>query len=82
MATRTLHTLLNGSPTMSRLLSVTFHQEDSRWLPPSLATPPPSRSCSRGSPSSSLLCLEGKLSSIGTLVRAWTRWSSPRQSPT
>jgi len=31
-------------------------------------TPPPSRRCSRGCQSSSLLCLEGRLSCIGTLV--------------
>ena len=56
--TRTLHTLLSGSPTMSRLLSVTFHPEVSRWLPPSLVTPLPSRSSLREFLSSSLLCSE------------------------
>merc|ERR1712130_784661 len=69
-------------PPMSRLLSVTSHQEVSKWLPLSLVTPPPSRSSSRESLSSSLLCSEERLSFIGTQARAWTRWSSPRLSPT
>merc|ERR1712008_128525 len=54
----------------------------SRWPPPSWATPPLSRKSSRESPSSSLPCSGGRPSSIGTLARAWTRWSSPRPSPT
>ena len=45
-------------------------------------TPPPSRRSSRESLSSSLPCSGGRLSSTGTPGRAWTRWSSPRPSPT
>merc|ERR1712029_712240 len=45
--TRTLHTSSSGSPIMSRLLSVTFHQEALRWPPPSLVTPQPSKSFKR-----------------------------------
>merc|ERR1712038_1385799 len=80
--TRTAPTSWSGSPTTSRPLSATSRPEVSRWPPPSSATPPPSRSSSRESPSSSLPCSGGKLSCIGTPARAWTRWSSPRPSPT
>merc|ERR1711906_46572 len=55
---------------------------DSRWQLLSLVTPPPSRRCSRESESSSPACSEERPSSIGTLERVWTRWSSPRLSPT
>ena len=40
------------------------------------------RSFSRESPSSSPRCSGARLSSTGTLGRAWTRWSSLRRSPT
>merc|ERR1712038_482571 len=79
---RTLPTLLNGSPTMSRLLSATFLPEVSRWLPPSSVTQLPSRSFSRESQNSSQPCSEERLSSIGTLARVWMRWSSLRLNPT
>merc|ERR1711988_497515 len=80
--TRTPLTSLNGSPTTSNPLSAISHQRDSRWLSPSLETPPPSRKCSRELVSNSLLCSEERPSSIGTLVRVWMRWSSLRLSPT
>merc|ERR550517_1096487 len=54
----------------------------SRWPPPSWATPPLSRTSSRGSQNSSLPCSGGRPSSTGTLARVWTRWSSPKLSPT
>merc|ERR1712007_211682 len=57
-------------------------QRDSRWQLPSLVTPPPSRKCSRELVNNSLPCSEERPSSIGTLVRAWTRWSSLKPSPT
>ena len=66
---RTPHTLLNGSPTMSRLPSVTSHHVASRWLQPSLVTPLPSRSCSSVSLSNSLPCSGARLSCIGTLAK-------------
>merc|ERR1711865_1262538 len=44
--TRTPATSLSGSPTTSSLPSPTSPLRASRWLPPSSATPPPSRSCS------------------------------------
>ena len=43
---------------------------------------PITRSCSRGSANSSPPCSGGRPSSTGTPARAWTRWSSPRPSPT
>merc|ERR1719506_2176372 len=54
------------------------HQRDSRWPLPSSVTPPPSKRCSRELENNSPLCSEERLSSIGTLEKAWTRWSSPR----
>merc|ERR1719453_1784160 len=80
--TRTLLTSSNGSQTTSSLLFAISHQRDSRWPLLSSETPPPSKRCSRELESNSLLCSEERLSSIGTLERAWTRWSSPRPSPT
>merc|ERR1719500_1690790 len=80
--TRTLPTSSNGSPTTSRLPCVTSPPGVSRWPPPSWATPPLCKTSSRGSQNSSLPCSEGRLSSIGTPVRVWTRWSSPKLSPT
>merc|ERR1712032_1604488 len=80
--TRTLPTSLNGSPTTSRLPFVTSHPGVSRWPPPSWATPPLSRTSSRGSQNSPLPCSGGRPSSTGTLARVWTRWSSPKLSPT
>merc|ERR1711957_578283 len=51
---------------------------DSRWPSPSSETPPPSRRCSSVLESNSPLCSAERRSSIGTPVKAWTRWSSPR----
>merc|ERR1712113_1302740 len=80
--TRTPPTSSSGFQTTSSPLFSISHQRDSRWPLPSSETPPPSRRCSRELVSNSLLCSEERPSSIGTLVRAWTRWSSPRPSPT
>merc|ERR1711976_1032643 len=46
------------------------------------ATLPQFRKCSSAYLSSSLSCSAAKLSSTGTPVRVWTKWSSPRPSPT
>merc|ERR1712179_847549 len=51
-------------------------------VPPSSATPLPSRSCSSAFRDSSLLCSVARLSFTGTLVRVWTKWSSLRLNPT
>merc|ERR1712028_143832 len=80
--TRTLLTSSNGSQTTSNPPFAISHQRDSRWPLPSLVTPPPSKRCSRELENNSPLCSEERLSSIGTLEKAWTRWSSPRLSPT
>merc|ERR1712117_905828 len=80
--TRTALTLLNGSPTMSRLLFVTSLREVSIWLALSLETQPPSRSSSSASLNNSRLCSGERPSFIGTRARAWMRWNSQRQSPT
>merc|ERR1712224_529602 len=80
--TRTLLTSLNGFQTTSNLLFAISHQRVSRWPLPSSETPPPSRRFSRELVSNSLLCSEERPSSIGTLVRVWTRWSSLRLNPT
>merc|ERR1719329_891793 len=80
--TRTLLTSLNGFQTTSNPLSAISHQRVSRWPLPSLVTPPPSKRCSRELVSNSPPCSEERLSSIGTPVRVWTKWSSPRLSPT
>merc|ERR1712007_347268 len=79
---RTPLTSLNGSPTTSNPPSVISHPRASRCLSPSLVTPPPSKRCSRESPSSSLLCSEERLSSIGTPVKVWMRWNSLKPNPT
>merc|ERR1712195_106952 len=80
--TRTPLTSLNGSQTTSNPLFAISHQRDSRWLLPSSVTPPLSKRCSRELENNSPLCSEERLSSIGTPEKAWTRWSSPRLSPT
>merc|ERR1719253_1468334 len=80
--TRTPLTSLNGSQTTSSQLFAISHQRDSRWPLPSLVTPPPSKRCSRESENNSPPCSEERLSSIGTPEKVWTRWSSPRPSPT
>merc|ERR1711981_386089 len=74
--TRTPHISLNGFQTTSNPLFAISHQRDSRWLLPSLVTPPPSKKCSRESVNNSPPCSEERPSSIGTPVRVWTRWSS------
>merc|ERR1711939_281864 len=80
--TRTLLTSLNGFQTTSNPLSVISHQRDSRWLLPSSVTPPPSKRCSRELENNSPACSEERHSSIGILVKVWTRWSSLRPNPT
>merc|ERR1711957_993506 len=80
--TRTLLTSLNGSQTTSNLLFAISHQRDSRWPLPSSVTPPPSKKCSRESENNSPQCSEERPSSIGTLEKVWTRWNSPKPSPT
>merc|ERR1711898_85505 len=80
--TRTPLTSLNGFQTTSSQLFAISHQRVSRWPLPSSVTPPPSKRCSRELVSNSPPCSEERPSSIGTLVRVWTRWSSPRLSPT
>merc|ERR1711937_138338 len=80
--TRTPLTSLSGFQTTSNLLFAISHQRVSRCQLHSSETPPPSKRCSRESVSNSLLCSEERPSSIGTLERVWTRWSSPRLSPT
>merc|ERR1712146_279152 len=80
--TRTPPTSSSGSPTTSRRPSATSPPRASRWPLASWATPPPSRRCSSASASSSPPCSAARPSSTGTPARAWTRWSSPRPSPT
>merc|ERR1712151_685166 len=80
--TRTPLTSLNGFQTTSNPLFAISHQRVSRWQLPSSETPPPSKRCSRELVSNSLLCSEERPSSIGTLEKVWTRWSSLRLSPT
>eukprot|EP00091_Calanus_sinicus_P010879 TRINITY_DN24933_c0_g1_i1.p1 TRINITY_DN24933_c0_g1~~TRINITY_DN24933_c0_g1_i1.p1 ORF type:complete len:119 (-),score=26.04 TRINITY_DN24933_c0_g1_i1:287-643(-) len=53
---RTHHTLWNGFPTTLRSLFAIFLQEVSKWLPPSLEIPLPSKNCSRESLNNSLPC--------------------------
>merc|ERR1711988_1789313 len=74
--------LSSGSPITSNRPCVISHPRASRCPPASSATPPPSRRCGSVSPSSSPPCSAARPSFTGTLVRAWTRWSSPRLSPT
>merc|ERR1711920_168157 len=80
--TRTLLTSLSGSPTTSSPPFAIFHQRDLRWLLPSLETPPPSKRCSSVSENNSPPCSEERPSSIGTPEKVWTRWNSPKLSPT
>merc|ERR1711861_41904 len=80
--TKTHLTLLNGFQTTSNPPSVISHQRVSRCLLLSLVTPPPSKRCSRESLNNSLLCSEERLSSIGTPVKVWMRWSSLKPNPT
>merc|ERR1712146_526508 len=80
--TKTHPISLNGFQTTSNPLFAISHQRDSRCLSLSLVTPPPSKRCSRESPSNSLLCSEERLSSIGTPVKVWMRWSSLKLNPT
>merc|ERR1712007_279099 len=80
--TRTPLTSLSGSPTTSNLLFAISHQRDSRWPLPSSVTPPPSKKCSRESVNNSPACSEERLSSIGTLEKVWTKWSSLKPSQT
>merc|ERR1712166_68061 len=80
--TRTLATSSSGFQTTLSHQSVISLQRVSRWQLCSLATLPPSRSSGSGCPSSSLACSVARHSFTGTPVRAWTRWSSPRPSPT
>ena len=72
--TRTDLTLLSGSATMSRLLFVTFLPVAWRWPPPSLVTLMPSRSCSRESLSSSLLCSEERYVKFSLKILNFFLW--------
>ena len=80
--TRTHLTSLNGSPTTLNHPSVIFHQRDWRWPWPSSETQLPSKRCSRELLNNSQLCLEEKLSYIGTPVKVWTKCNSLRLNPT
>merc|ERR1711865_689886 len=80
--TRTLPTSSSGSPTTSSPPSVTSPPRASRWLAASSVTPPLSRRCSSACPSNSRACSAARPSFTGTPAKAWTRWSSPRLSPT
>merc|ERR1711939_531278 len=80
--TRTPLTSLSGSQTTSNPLFAISHQRDSRWLLPSSVTPPPSKRCSRELVSNSPACSEERHSSIGILVKVWTRWSSLKPNQT
>merc|ERR1711898_66400 len=80
--TRTPLTSLNGFQTTSSQLFAISHQRDSRWLLPSLVTPPPSKRCSRELVNNLPPCSEERHSSIGILEKVWTRWSSPKPSQT
>merc|ERR1712072_470975 len=80
--TRTRATSSSGSPTTSSPPCATSRPRASRWPRPSLATPRPSRRCSSACPNSSPACSAARPSFTGTPARAWTRWSSPRPSPT
>merc|ERR1712166_1567094 len=80
--TRTPLTSLNGSQTISNPPFAISHQRDSRWPLPSLVTPPPSKRCSRELENNSPACSEERHSSIGTLVKVWTRWNSLKLNPT
>ena len=66
--TRTVHTLLNGSPTMSRPPSVISHHVVWKCPPLSSVTQPPSKNSSNVFLNNSQLCSEERLSSTGTLV--------------
>merc|ERR1712086_562980 len=81
-STRTRPSSWSGSRTTARPRSVTSLLRASRCPPPLPATPPPCRSCGSAFPTSSRPCSSARLSSTGTLARAWTRWSSPRPSQT
>jgi len=74
--TKTHLTLLNGFQITSNPPSVISHQKVSKCLLLSLVTLLLSKKCSRESLNNSLLCSEEKLSSIGILVKVWTRWNS------
>merc|ERR1711981_370220 len=80
--TRTPHISLNGFQTTSNPLFAISHQRDLRCQLPSLVTPLPSKKCSRESVNNSQACSEERLSSIGTLVKVWTKWSSQKLNPT
>merc|ERR1711935_1051685 len=80
--TRTLLTSSSGSPTTSSLPSAISHQRDSRCPLLSSETLPPSRKCSRELENNSPLCSAERPSSIGTPVKVWTKWNSPKLSPT
>merc|ERR1711981_226507 len=80
--TRTPHISLNGFQTTSNPLFAISHQRDSRCQLPSSVTQLPSKKCSRESVNNSPACSEERHSSIGTLVKVWTRWSSLKPNQT
>lgn len=80
--TRTPATSSTGSQIMLRRLCVTYRRVASRWVPRSSATLLLFRSCSNAYLNSFRPCSTGRHSCIGTPAREWTKWSSPKQSPT
>ena len=80
--TRTPATSLNGSPTTLSQAFVISHQKVLRCQLLSLVTQLPSKRCSSVLVNNSLLCSAERLSSIGTLVRVWTRWNSLKLNQT
>ena len=80
--TKIVLTSLNGFPTISNHQFVISLQKVWRWPLPSSVTPLLSKKCSKELLNNSLLCLEEKLSSTGTLVKVWTKWSSLKLNQT
>merc|ERR1712051_671729 len=80
--TRILPILLNGSQTMSRLQFATFLLVDLRWPQPLLETPLPFKNFSNVFLINSQLCSDVRPFYIGILVKAWTKWNSPRPNLT
>ena len=73
---------MNGFQITSNPPSVISHQRDLRCLLLSLVTLLLSKKCSRELLNNLLLCSEERLSSIGILVKVWTKWNSLKLNPT
>ncbi len=80
--TKTLPTSSNGFQTTSNRQFVISHQRDWRWQSHSLEIRQLSKKCSSEWRNNSLPCSEERLSSIGILVRAWTRCNSLKLNQT